>query len=140
MPDAGMIRKQVEARLAELEATIEPLRTEYDQLKKVAATLTEAGGAAASASKAGPARRAPGAAGRARAAASGGGGGSGGGSRAEQAVALIGAQPGVTAAQLAESMGISRNYLYRVLPKLELRGVIRKEGQGYQLSPAATGD
>jgi hypothetical protein len=52
-------------------------------------------------------------------------------SRAEQAKDLIHARPGITAAELAKSMGLSRNYLYRVLPRLEKANEIVKEHRGY---------
>jgi hypothetical protein len=54
-----------------------------------------------------------------------------GGKRADQALALIRANPGITIPPLAERMGIKTNYLYRVLPSLEQAGKIRKEGRGW---------
>jgi CRP-like cAMP-binding protein len=122
VPNAGMIRQEVETRIAELEALLEPLRAEHAQLKAVAATFGAGAGS-------GGRRRTP------RAATATPVGRGAGGSRAQQAVALITAQPGVTAADLAQALGISRNYLYRVLPRLEARGVVTKEGMGYH--PAA---
>jgi uncharacterized membrane protein len=126
--DAGMIRQEVEARIAELEAVLKPLRAEHEQLKAVAATFGAAAGASRGPRRtARPATRTP--VGR-----------DAGGSRAQQAVALITAQPGVTAADLAQALGISRNYLYRVLPRLEARGVVTKEGMGYHpAAPAGSG-
>ena len=52
-------------------------------------------------------------------------------SRAQQAVAKIREQPGITASELAKSMGISANYLYRVLPRLEQEAKVAKHGKGY---------
>jgi transposase-like protein len=124
VPDAEMIRQQVEGRIAELEAALGVLRAEQAQLKALAATFAADG---ASAPRAAPSRR------RRRAGASAA---MPGGSRAHQAVTLMEAQPGITASELAKAMGISRNYLYRVLPKLERRGVIRKQGQGYHVAAA----
>ncbi len=123
MSNAGTIGKQVEARMAEIEAMLEPLRAEYDQLKEVAAIFDGGGGATPGAAPTGRRR-----ASRPRAARPSGGGGR---TRGEQAVALIAARPGVTAAELAGAIGISRNYLYRVLPKLEQRGIVEKRGMGY---------
>jgi uncharacterized membrane protein len=119
-----MIRQQVEGRIAELEAALDSLRAEHVQLEALAATFS---GGGAPVRRAAPRRRRPPAAGSGRDGAAGGG-------RSRQALALIGARPGITAADLAVAMGISRNYLYRVLPKLQQRGVIRKQGRGYELA------
>ncbi len=54
-----------------------------------------------------------------------------GGTRAEQAVKLIGANPGRSASELATEMKIKPNYLYRVLAELEQEGRIRKDGRAY---------
>lgn len=131
MPDAAMIRKQVDARIAELDALIAPLRAEYDQLKSVAASIGASGGAAAK-SRAPRARPKP--AGKRRAAAAGPKAAGGEANRARQAIELIRAQPGITAAELAAAIGTSRNYLYRVLPKLERTGAIAKKGNGYEVA------
>jgi DNA-binding IscR family transcriptional regulator len=40
-------------------------------------------------------------------------------------------QPGITIAQLAEKMGISKTYLYRVLPGLQKDGKITNQGRGW---------
>jgi hypothetical protein len=54
-----------------------------------------------------------------------------GGTRAEQAVKLVQANPGVSASEIAKSMKIKPNYLYRVLGELEKEGRVRKEGRAY---------
>jgi hypothetical protein len=136
MPDVSDIRKQVETRIKELERLIEPLHSEYEQLKKAAGAfesearsrLTRAR-RSTNARKASPARgttaksrgttaRRPG---RPR----------GSGGRAQQAVALVKRQPGITISQMGKKMGISPNYLYRVLPQLEKDGKVKKQGRGY---------
>lgn len=118
VPDAGMIRKQVDARMAELEVLLDRLRTEHAQLERLAA-IFPAGDGPAPPRGIRPAWSAPPA-------------GALGATRADQAVALITARPGLSATDLATAMGVSRNYLYRVLPKLERRGVIRKRRGGYE--------
>ncbi len=123
MPDGRTIRTQVEERMAELEAMLEPLRAEYEQLKRMAESFDRGARASSGAAPTGPRRT------RRSGTASASAGG--GGTRADQAVALITARPGVTAADLAATIGISRNYLYRVLPKLEERGIVVKRGTGY---------
>lgn len=55
----------------------------------------------------------------------------GGNTRANQALELVKAQPGITIPQLAESMKIAPNYLYRVMPKLVDDGQIKRQGQGW---------
>jgi hypothetical protein len=59
------------------------------------------------------------------------------GTRADQAVKLIAANPGITAAEIAKQMKIKPNYLYRVLAGLEKEGRVRKDGRAYQ--PGAQG-
>jgi hypothetical protein len=55
-----------------------------------------------------------------------------GGTRADQAVKIIGDNPGIGVADLAKKMKLrAPNYLYRVLPDLEKEGRIRKQGRGY---------
>jgi hypothetical protein len=54
------------------------------------------------------------------------------GGRADQAVRLIGNNPGITVAELGKKMRLKApNYLYRVLPDLEKEGRIKKRGRGY---------
>jgi hypothetical protein len=48
--------------------------------------------------------------------------------REKEAVAKIQERPGITAAELANAMGLSRNYLYRVLPRIDQ---VAKRGTGY---------
>ena len=55
----------------------------------------------------------------------------GGATRANQALELVRNQPGITIPEIAKSMGIEPNYLYRVLPKLQQEGQIKKDGQGW---------
>jgi DNA invertase Pin-like site-specific DNA recombinase len=54
-----------------------------------------------------------------------------GGTRADQAVKLIAASPGISASEIAKQMKIKPNYLYRVLAELEKEGRVRKEGRTY---------
>lgn len=138
MPDVAMIRRQVDARIAELEALIAPLQTEYEQLKIVAASIGVAEPRVARAATPRRARRKP--AGKGRAAPEPPKSGGGDANRALAAIELIRRQPGITAAELAKAIGTSRNYLYRVLPKLERSGAIVKTGTGYDLAPAPAAD
>jgi predicted HTH transcriptional regulator len=53
------------------------------------------------------------------------------GTRADQAVKLIKANPGITAAEVAKRMRIKPNYLYRVLGDLQKEGRVKKSGRSY---------
>jgi hypothetical protein len=59
----------------------------------------------------------------------------GGNTRANQALELVRQKPGITIPQIAESLKIEPNYLYRVMPKLVDDGQIKRDGQGWH--PAA---
>jgi sugar-specific transcriptional regulator TrmB len=54
-----------------------------------------------------------------------------GGTRADQAVELISSQPGISASDVAKTMKIKPNYLYRVLGDLEKEGRVKKDGRNY---------
>src|SRR5213595_2666328 len=54
-----------------------------------------------------------------------------GGTRADQAVKLIKANPGITASEIAKRMRIKPNYLYRVLGELQKDGRVSKDGRKY---------
>jgi sugar-specific transcriptional regulator TrmB len=54
-----------------------------------------------------------------------------GGTRADQAVDLITKNPGISASDVAKTMKIKPNYLYRVLGDLEKEGRVKKDGRNY---------
>jgi DNA invertase Pin-like site-specific DNA recombinase len=132
LPDITTIQDQIRDRLAEVEKLIEPLRAEAEQLTKMAATFAAAAASHTPARTAAP-RKATARKPRAAATKTGAKRGRplGSGNRAQQAVAKIVEQPGITASELAKSMGISPNYLYRVLPRLEREAKVVKQGRGY---------
>src|SRR3954471_24865350 len=111
-------RKEIDARLRELR----PLVEEFNRLEKAAAALARVGGTQAAATKrrsnggGRPPRR-----GRPR----------GSGNRAKQALELVRARPGITITELADSMGIKANYLYRVMPTLQKEGQVKKRDKGW---------
>ena len=101
-------RKEIDSRLRELK----PLVDEYDRLQKAASALAGVGGTeratrrrrgATSSSNGRRRRSGTGRRGRPR----------GSGKRALQAQELVSAKPGITIPELAQSMGIQANYLYR---------------------------
>lgn len=108
------IRAQVEDRLKELE----PLVQEYDELRRIAAAIDGEGRAL-------PPRRELRPSGPGR---------PGNSARADEAEQLIAASPGITVAELAEAMGIGPTYLYRLLPRMEREGRLRKDGRGYYVA------
>ncbi|MBV8431661.1 MAG: winged helix-turn-helix domain-containing protein [Solirubrobacterales bacterium] len=54
-----------------------------------------------------------------------------GNTRANEALELVRSKPGITIPEIAKSMGIAPNYLYRVLPRLQQEGRIKRDGQGW---------
>jgi hypothetical protein len=55
----------------------------------------------------------------------------GSGTRGNQALELVRSRPGITIPELAETMGIKQNYLYRVMPSLAEEGKVTKSGRGW---------
>jgi len=118
---------EIEARRRELE----PLVDEYRQLEEAAAALqgVETNGGSrsrrtttsSSSRRRGPSTSGTGRRGRPR----------GSGKRAQQALDLVGGQPGITIPELAKAMSIQPNYLYRVLPGLEQDGKVKKKNKGW---------
>ena len=104
------IRSGLEKRLRELE----PLITEHAQVRKALDALEDVGeraqrtaGSAAKRSRTS----------KASATARGPGRPRGTGGRAQEVLAHVHKQPGITIAELAKRMKIKANYLYRVLPQ-----------------------
>ena len=120
-------RKEIQARLKELK----PLVEEYTRLEAAERALSGVGtngtGSRTASAPAAPAKRRR----------SGGSGSGrrgrprGSGTRAVQAFELVKARPGITIPELAESMGIKQNYLYRVMPTLAEEGKVTKSGRGW---------
>lgn len=106
--------KEIDDRLKELA----PLVDEHRRLEAARSALAGVGGGASGTRRRGrsaPTRR------RRR----------GGATRANQALELVRAQPGITIPDLAGAMKIKPNYLYRILPSLKAEGLVRKEGKGW---------
>lgn len=128
MPPANVFD---EARGA-LERSVRELR---DQLAQAEEALEKLGGKA---TRRGPGRRGPGRPKGSTNKRSGGGTTAPrkrrkrrGGTRADQAVQLIEGQPGISASDVAKTMKIKPNYLYRVLGDLEKEGRVKKDGRQY---------
>ena len=113
-------RKEIDARLRELR----PLVEEFNQLEKASAALAGVGGT----QRATTTRR------RRRGTGSGSGRRGrprGSGNRAKQALQLVQKRPGISITEMADSMGIQPNYLYRVMPTLESEGQVVKRDKGW---------
>ena len=126
-------RKEISARLKELR----PLVDEYHRLEAAEQALS---GVGTSSPRAASTTTAPRRARKARAKSSGTGRRGrpkGSGTRAIQALELVKARPGITIPELAESMGIKQNYLYRVMPGLADEGKVTKSGRGWHAREAA---
>ena len=141
-------KREIDARLKELR----PLVDEFHRLQAAAAALDGVPGATgnrgAAQAPAPRARRTPSAAQaparRARRARRTAGTTSprrgrprGSGTRSKQALELVRSRPGITIPEIAETIGIQQNYLYRVLPALQKDGLVRKEGRGWHPREAA---
>jgi CRP-like cAMP-binding protein len=129
-------QREIKARLDELK----PLVAEYERLKDAHDALEGVGRSSSGGSSA---RSGAAAKPRARRASSGGDGSGqrgrprGSGPRSKQALELVRSKPGITIPEIAESMGIAQNYLYRVMPELQKDGMVRKEGRGWHPLDAA---
>jgi hypothetical protein len=123
-------RKEISQRLKELR----PLVDEYHRLEAAEQALSGVGTGGNGRRTAAPASPAPRRARSARAKSSGTGRRGrprGSGTRANQALELVKARPGITIPELAEAMGIQQNYLYRVMPGLAEEGKVTKSGRGW---------
>ena len=113
MPQAS---NTVDKARALLEQRRDELQTE---LRQIESAISGLGG-----SKRGPGRPRGSGGGRRR--------GRRGGTRADEAVRIIGENPGIGVSELGKKMNLNApNYLYRVLPDLERDKRIKKKGKGY---------
>jgi hypothetical protein len=114
-------RKEIAARMRELE----PLVAEYRQLEAAASALAGVTPARANStrSRSGRPRKAAGTRRRGRP--------RGSGTRGAQALDLVRRRPGITIPEMAASMGIKQNYLYRVLARLEKERQVVKRDRGW---------
>ena len=119
------VRRQITDRLRELK----PLVDEYHQLEAMVKKMAgRSDGASATTTRrpTGRRRAAPRSTnGRRR------GRPRGSGTRSAQALALVQAKPGITIPEMGKEMGITPNYLYRVLPELAKDGKVKKQGKGW---------
>lgn len=53
------------------------------------------------------------------------------GTRAEQALAIVAQNPGITVPGIAKKVNIRQNYLYRVMADLHKKGSVKRRNRGY---------
>jgi hypothetical protein len=132
----------LDEKLREIQERLKELKPQVEEYEKLLAAEKALAGVGSTAAPARPrARRSPS---RAKSTSNGGGTGrrgrpKGSGQRAQQAVDLIRAKPGITIPEMAESMGIKQNYLYRVMPTLADEGHVIKSGRGWHRRDAEGG-
>ena len=132
-------RREIDSRLKELR----PLVDEYARLEAAAAALDglpQSSAAPASRPQRRGARNATATKPRRRGATTSTGRRGrpkGSGTRANEALELVKANPGISIPEIAEKMGIKQNYLYRVLPGLAENGLVEKDGRGWRPKQAA---
>jgi hypothetical protein len=128
----------VDSTVKEIDARVKELRAELAKLEAARSALLGSGApgrravsarTATRTRSAGTRRRGSGT--RRASAATGGSRRRGGNTRAAQALELVRQKPGITIPEIAQSMGIEPNYLYRVLPRLVGEGQVRRDGQGW---------
>jgi len=131
----------VDSTVKEIDGRINQLKEEVTRLEAARAALTGTrrgpGRPRSSAATSAPARTATRTRTRGEAGAPPGRprGRRGGNTRSNQALELVRKKPGITIPQLAASMKIEPNYLYRVMPRLVSDGQVRREGQGWHPAP-----
>jgi hypothetical protein len=116
----------VDTTVAEIDSRLEELKAEVGKLEAARSALTGGGGSrrgtSASSASAGSrrgARRQTRARGRRSS------------TRGDQALELVRQKPGITIPEIAQSLGIEPNYLYRVMPNLVKSGQVKRDGQGW---------
>jgi DNA invertase Pin-like site-specific DNA recombinase len=125
------LRRQAESRMKELE----PAVREYEQLRRIVGSM-QTGSESRAEQPTQPrakaaARRVAGRRSTARKRTTRQDGRRVPGGSAQEVLALVHSRPGISVREVADTMGIGTTYLYRVLPRLEREGKVRKEGRGY---------
>lgn len=59
------------------------------------------------------------------------------GIRGEEALKMVTDKPGIEPPEIAKRMGIKTNYVYRVMGKLQKKGLVKKEDRAYYPQPTA---
>ena len=119
----------VDTTVAEIDNRLEELKAEMAKLQAARTALTRRGSSRGPANPTAPSPRRGGRRqSRPR--------GRRGGTRGDQALALVREKPGITIPEIASSLGIEPNYLYRVMPGLVKSGQVKRDGQGWHPADA----
>ncbi len=122
----------VDTTVAEIDNRLGELKGEVSKLEAARSALTGGSAAGSSATASRGRTRSTGAGRRARRATrSASPNGRRGGTRGEQALELVRQRPGITIPEIAGTLGIEPNYLYRVMPNLVKEGQVKRDGQGW---------
>ena len=114
-----------------IDSAVQDIDSRLKELKEEQARLLAARAALAGTPKPSPSRPAARKAGGARRGPGRPRGRRGGSTRSAQALELVRNKPGITIPELASTMKIEPNYLYRVMPKLTADGLVKRNGQGW---------
>ncbi|MBO9534924.1 MAG: winged helix-turn-helix transcriptional regulator [Solirubrobacteraceae bacterium] len=115
----------LDSKKAEIKSRLDELKEAVDEYHRLQAALDALDGVSRGGSPAATSSDAP-RRGRPR----------GTGTRAQEAIAAVTKEPGLTAGEIADRLGINQNYLYRVLPALEQDGKLQKRGRGWYIPGA----
>jgi hypothetical protein len=114
-----------------IDSAVKDIDSRLKELKEEEARLLAARAALAGTPKRSPSRPAARKTGGARRGPGRPRGRRGGNTRSAQALELVRNKPGITIPELASTMKIEPNYLYRVMPKLTADGLVKRDGQGW---------
>jgi hypothetical protein len=114
-----------------IDSAVQDIDSRLKELKEEEARLLAARAALAGTPKRSPSRPAARKTGGARRGPGRPRGRRGGNTRSAQALELVRNKPGITIPELASTMKIEPNYLYRVMPKLTADGLVKRDGQGW---------
>jgi predicted HTH transcriptional regulator len=133
MADLNAIHRQVRERMSELDTLLRLLRFEQARLEQLVEPDTAPGPEPAHRPRSAPRAQAAGMS--ARAGASVPTQPNGTANRTQQMLEQIRLKPGISASELAATIGTESSYVHRVLATLQNDGTITKQGKGYHPSP-----
>jgi hypothetical protein len=119
----GQAQSLIQSRIRELDA--EKARLER-ALKDLGGSVSRASGRVGRPAGSGTARRGPGRPKGSKTRRS-----RRGGTRREQALKVIGENPGITVSEIAKQLKIAPNYVYRVMAELQQDKSVTKKGKGF---------
>jgi predicted Rossmann fold nucleotide-binding protein DprA/Smf involved in DNA uptake len=120
-PEENHVAGFVDSTVKDIDERLRELKAEVSRLEAARSALVGRGPGRPRGSRATSRRRARGRpSGRRR-----------GATRATQALELVRSRPGITIPEIATEIKIEPNYLYRVMPRLEQEGQVKRDGRGW---------